>query len=128
MHGWAAESGGGHDRAETSRFLGVSKDEAREAKPWMAQINIREDGQCRATIGDGPIHFAQEEDAARAYDRAIACPKLGHAEATTNFPAVLGVAAEEARWNWCCSDPFGDGHETTATSSQSSSCARRPTR
>ena len=57
----------------------------------------------------GHHHFAQEEDAARAYDRAIA--KLGHAEATTNFPAVLRVAAGEARWTWCCSDPFGDGHE-----------------
>ena len=31
--------------------------------------------------------FAQEEDAARAYDR-VSIAKLGHAKAPTNFPAA----------------------------------------
>ena len=51
---------------------------------------VTEDGKHRPVyIGT----FAREEDAARAYDRANIA-KLGHTEATTNFP----VAEYRAQW------------------------------
>ena len=69
---------------KVSRFRGVSKDKGRKAKPWMARINVTENGKHRQ------IHiacFAREEDAARAYDR-VSIAKLGHTEAKTNFPTA----------------------------------------
>ena len=67
-----------------SRFRGVSKDKRATAKPWMAQIYVTKGGKGRLIhIG----YFAQEEDAARAFDR-VSIAKLGHAKAKTNFPVA----------------------------------------
>ena len=74
----------------TSRFRGVSKQKGRKTKPWMAQIQVTENGKGRRIhIG----YFAREEDAARAFDR-VNIAKLGHAKAKTNFP----VAEYRAEW------------------------------
>ena len=62
----------------------------RKTKPWMAQIQVTENGKGRRIhIG----YFAREEDAARAFDR-VNIAKLGHAKAETNF------AAAEYRAEW----------------------------
>ena len=77
-------------RGKTSRFRGITKAKGREAKPWVSQIRVNEDGKHRQIhIGT----FAREEDAARAYDR-VSIAKLGHAGAETNFP----VAEYRAEW------------------------------
>ena len=56
----------------------------RKARPWKAAIKVTEDGKRRRIhIGN----FAQEEDAARAFDRANIA-RLGPAGAETNFPAT----------------------------------------
>ena len=75
----AGEAGWG-----ASRFRGVSKDKKAKAKPWLAQINATEDGKTRNIFS---ATFAQEEDAARAFDR-VSIAKLGHAKAKTNFPVA----------------------------------------
>ena len=78
-------------RGASSRFRGVTKKEGRRAKPWMAQIQVTEDGKGRQIY---IARFAREEDAARSYDR-VNIAKLGHAEAKTNFP-VAGYREEWA--------------------------------
>jgi len=84
----AAERPEAMDKA--SRFRGVSKRKGAKTKPWMAKINVTEDGKHRQIhIGN----FAREEDAARAYDR-ISIAKLGHAKAKTNF----SVAEYREEW------------------------------
>ena len=69
-----------------SRFRGVTKAHGgKGAKPWKAKIQVSKGGKLRQ------IHianFAQEEDAARAFDR-VSIAKLGHAKAKTNFPAAV---------------------------------------
>ena len=80
----------GNARRGTSRFPGVNKLKGRKAKPWVAEIQVTEDGK-RRRIHIGT--FAREEDAARAYDR-VNIAKLGHAEAKTNFL----VAEYRAEW------------------------------
>ena len=67
---------------KASRFRGVSKYKRVKAKPWMAGIQVTENGKGRRIhIG----YFAREEDAARAYDR-VSIAANGHMEARTNFP------------------------------------------
>ena len=76
---------------KVSRFRGVTKaNGGKGAKPWAAEIKVTEGGKRRHFhIGT----FAQEEDAARDYDR-VSIATLGHAEAKTNFP----VAEYRAKW------------------------------
>ena len=75
---------------KTSRFRGVSKVKGAKAKPWSAQTQVTEGGKVR-TVHMGT--FIREDDAARAFDR-VSIAKLGHSEATTNFP----VAEYRAEW------------------------------
>merc|ERR1712147_398637 len=73
---------------KASRYRGVTKEKNAKAKPWVAQVQVTEDGKHRQIkIGS----FAREEDAARAYDR-VRIAKLGHAKAKTNFPVVKSRA------------------------------------
>ena len=81
--GVGAQRGGNGGRG-ASRFRGIYKDKMAISKPWMAKIGVTEDGKGRQI---NIASFAQEEDAARAYDR-VSIAKLGHAEAKTNFPAA----------------------------------------
>ena len=81
----------------TSRFRGVSKQKGRKTKPWMAQIQVTENGKGRRIhIG----YFTWEEDAARAYDRVSIAAK-GHAQARTNF------SVEEYRAEWAELETLG---------------------
>ena len=73
---------------KTSQYQGVYK--TAKTMPWAAQIRTSEEGKGRQ------IHisyFAQEEEAARAFDR-VNIAKLGHAQAETNFP----LAVYQADW------------------------------
>ena len=74
-----------------SRFRGVTKAHGgKGAKPWKAKIQVSKGGKLRQ------IHianFAQEEDAARAFDR-VSIAELGHTQARTNFP----VAEYQEEW------------------------------
>ena len=92
------EAGGqqaGNSGRGASMFRGVIKVKGAKAKPWTAYVT--EDGKGRQIyIGT----FAREEDAARAFDR-VNIPKLGHAEANTNFPV------EEYRAEWAQLEALG---------------------
>ncbi|KAK9849665.1 hypothetical protein WJX84_010185, partial [Apatococcus fuscideae] len=73
----------------TSRFKGVWLDKARQL--WRTQLADRD-------LNVGPIYvgqYANEEDAAKAYDRA-AIAFRGKANANTNYP--IEYYAEELQW------------------------------